>query len=333
MISFANSDYILLISGAVLLLGLLWGGYAWWRRYALRHAFSDEMIDRALGRRGRLVLLLRDVLILTALIVFGVTLLRPQWGEHGRQVHDEGTDLLIVLDVSRSMMAADVAPSRLDRARDALRLLAEKLEGDRIGLVLFAGSSFMQCPLTSDRGAFEMFLQAAGPDAIRSQGTDIGGALELAGRIFEKRNMTTRVVLLVTDGEDFEGRIDDALDDLTRKDVKVYAASVGYGSGAPVPLNVNAPGEYVRDYKGGNVVSKANAGILKDIAGKTGGRYFDLNSGFSGIVRMKADLGLERRSSNGIRFVTEKIERYQLFAVLTLLLLFLEMVLLDWRRR
>ncbi len=246
-----------------------------------------------------------------------------------REVSSEGVDLLVALDVSRSMLARDVNPSRIERARDAIRMMADSLRGDRVGLIVFAGEAFIQCPLTGDIGAFNMFLDGSGPGVVRAQGTDIGGAFEMAYRVFNKRRHTSRNFVLITDGEDHGENVDAALAKFRDLGVTVFTVAVGSDAGEVIPLGDNDPsGEvYQKDRDGKVVRSMKNSGLLRRIAGETGGEFIDISSGFSGVYRIIDTITDAERNIYGSRIVKEKKERYQIFALLLALLLMLELIL------
>src|SRR4030042_5545351 len=176
MLQFGNYTYmiyLLSVSAVALALFLF---YLMWRRRAVS-LLSRGVARDYLIRGSETIVLIKQIMVILSIFLFALVMLRPQWGEQVREVHNEGTDVLIALDVSPSMLAQDVKPNRLARARDAVRWIAESLKGDRIGLILFSGDAFLQCPLTNDYGAFMMFLDAASPDWISLKGTDIGMAL------------------------------------------------------------------------------------------------------------------------------------------------------------
>ena len=220
--TFANADYLYTIIAATVVVLLCIVFHGWRRRAVVRRIFPNEISGSVILGRNERALLAKEILLGCAVIVCALTLLRPQWGERTREVHKEGTDLLIVLDVSRSMNATDVVPSRLGRAKDAIRLAVDSLKGDRAGIVLFAGSAFLQCPLTADIGAFHMFLDSASSESVSTQGTDIGKALKIAEKVFKKKKTAAKMLLLISDGEDNEGSVMASVSELKDEGVTVY---------------------------------------------------------------------------------------------------------------
>jgi Ca-activated chloride channel homolog len=259
-------------------------------------------------------------------------MLAPQWGETVREVRKDGTDFLVVLDVSQSMYATDIKPTRLDRAKNAVRLVADSLARDRAGMVVFAGSAFLQCPLTTDIGAFSMFLDSASPSSVRIQGTDIGKALTVAARVFEKKRTQAKMLFLITDGEDHENNVQEALVKLKSLGVSVYTAGIGSETGGFVSIK-NGDGEMLlKDRSGEPVRTKVNVGLLKKIADETGGKYIDLNSSLAGVESIITALHSEQRTDFGSRMQKELEPRFYIPALFFLLFLIAELVISDRKR-
>ena len=330
---FANLIYIIYILLAASLVAALYGGYLFWKKMMLSRLIENPAVRSLLVRRVGTVTRIKICIIFFCIALFAFTVLRPRWGEHMREVSSEGVDLLVALDVSRSMLARDVSPSRIERSRDAIRMLAESLRGDRIGLIVFAGEAFIQCPLTSDLGAFSMFLDGSGPGVVRSQGTDIGSAFEMAYRVFSKRRHTSRNLVIITDGEDHAANVDAALAKFRDLGVTVFTAAVGSESGEVIPLGDDDPsGEvYQKDRDGKVVRTVKNTGLLRRIADETGGEFIDISGGFSGVYRIIDKISGAERNIYGSRIVKEKKEQYQVFALLLAFLLMLELMLPERR--
>lgn len=330
MMKFANLDYMIYIIPAAVFAVVLILFYGWWRRHSVKFMFRNRIPENI--KKNKIYILIRELFLIISILLFAVILLRPQWGTRLRPVTKEGSDLLIILDVSRSMNADDIEPSRLERAKSAVKYLSSELEGDRVALEIFAGESFLQCPFTSDIGAFHMFLDSISTNSLHVQGTDIGGALETAVKIFEKRKMTNRLVLLITDGEDHEKRIDEAVKLLKENDVKVYTASVGTSTGKPIPLKGESSELYKRDLNGSIVKSKTNTSLLKSIARKGGGDFIDLNKSFSGMKKMKSELRSHNAKKSQTQMVNEPLEQYQIFVIILFLFLLGELFIVPFRR-
>ena len=329
MMSFAGLEYLPVTLLLSLSVTAFFAFYMFWRRRAIR-AFSP-------GGRGmagsRKIIAVKEAMIITAVILSFVALLKPQCGEYPREVTGEGTDVLIALDVSRSMLARDADPDRLGRAKKGIRWIAESLSGDRIGLIVFAGDSFLLCPFTGDTGAFMMFLDSAGPDSVRLQGTDMGKMFDEAAGLYEKKRLTSKLLVVITDGEDNEGRAESGIDRFRELGVKVYAAGIGRDGGEFIPAgsDESVPDAYYRDRNGNLIKSSRNEDLLKKIASETGGAYCDITESFSGLGSIIDEIEKQQKSSNRPRVVREKIDRTWIFILLIILILGAEAVIAERR--
>ncbi|MBN2159215.1 MAG: VWA domain-containing protein [Spirochaetes bacterium] len=328
MIQFGNYTYLVYIVSVSAVVMALYAAYLLWKRHAValmqRGVARDHLI-----RGSQTVGKIKSVLMAVSIALCALLLLRPQWGEQVREVHSEGSDVLIALDVSPSMLAQDVKPSRLQHAKDAVRWLVESLKGDRVGLVLFSGDAFLQCPLTNDYGAFMMFLDAASPDSIHLKGTDIGMALRQAYRVFKDKRLTSRMLVIITDGEDHEGTAEEAAKMFRKMDVAVYTVGIGTGSGEVIPATGDdeTADNYYRDGSGKLIKTRKDASFLKRIAGLTRGAYIDISGSFSDLSFIIGIINDQRRNEYGSRIIKEPREHYQIFTLLLIMLLSLELML------
>lgn len=263
------------VVGLLLVLGL-WA--------ALRR---EAKVQRLLGARFAATLapgvstvrpLIQTALYAVGLMLLVVALGQPECGSHTELVKRTGIDVVVALDASKSMYARDVQPSRIERARLELMTLLDELKGDRVGLVVFAGDAFVQSPLTSDYAAVKLFLKAVNPDDMPQGGSDVGGALLLAETVLANADRQTgdKVVVLLSDGEDFGASVDEAVEKLRASNVRVYAVGIGSEAGEPIPL-LNRSGEvvgYKRDRSGQTVLTRLDGGGLRRIAELTSGEYF-----------------------------------------------------------
>jgi Ca-activated chloride channel family protein len=330
MITFENHQYALfiLLSGGVTLLIFIF--YCFIRRRTIRKIIPDKYARNLIILGSDSVIITKEILIILALAAVTIAMLRPQWGEARREVHSEGTDIIVALDVSRSMLARDIEPSRLERAKTAVKLIAESLHGDRIGLIVFAGESFLLCPLTSDIGAFMMFIDSAGPDSVRLQGTDMGAMFREALKIFEKKRLTSRTLVVITDGEDHEGGALSEAGRLESAGVRVYTLGVGRAEGDYIPAG-NGSGMFYRDREGNLIRTKRDTGLLKSLAEETNGIYMDINKNLSGIDKIIRELDNQQRISNGTRIINERIDRTWIFLLAAAVFIALEIIIPERR--
>jgi Ca-activated chloride channel family protein len=229
------------------------------------------------------------------------------------------------------MLARDVSPTRLERAKSAIRLIAESLKGDKIGLIIFAGDAFIQCPLTNDIGAFTMFLESVTPDSINVQGTDIGRMLAEAEKIYKKKNLSSKMLIVITDGEDHESKIDPEIEKFKELGVSVYALGIGK-SGALIPFeNKNEDENFYRDRSDSLIKTSQNENLLKELADKTGGFYIDITSSFSGINKIIDIIEGKDKAYYGSKMVKEKIDRTYIFLIILIIILSIEMFINECR--
>ena len=279
-----------------------------------------------LDRRRRRV---RAGLLTAAVTAFAVALAGPMWGFHWEEVKREGIDLVVAFDTSKSMLATDVAPNRLARAKLAVQDLLAELAGDRIGLVAFAGSAFVQCPLTLDRNAFRESLEAVEVGLIPRGGTNLTAALESGLEAFEGHQGSHQALVLITDGEDHEGKLDDAIKRATERGVKIFTVGIGTAEGELIPEEA---GGFLKDRKGQVIKSRLDEDTLKKLAIDTGGVYLHAAGADLGL----ADLYRDHIATMEKRELASTLERryehrYQLPLVLGLVLLVVEQLLGERR--
>lgn len=228
----------------------------------------------------------RAVVLCLAVALLGLALGGPMWGFRWQQVQREGIDLIIAIDTSRSMLATDVKPNRLARAKLAVQDLLAQVGGDRVGLVAFAGSAFLQCPLTLDFGAFSQSLEAIEAGIIPRGGTNLAAAIATSLDAFEGRQAEHQALVIITDGEDHGSDLDDAIKNATERGVKLYTVGIGTSDGELIPLE---QGGFLKDRSGQVVKSRLGEGILQKIANETGGAYLHATDTKFGLTELYRD--------------------------------------------
>jgi Ca-activated chloride channel homolog len=258
------------------------------------------------ARRG-----IKNVLLLLTVAGVGMALARPQWGEHTDRSHSLGHDILFALDCSNSMLASDVAPTRLQRAKLAMLDFMHRNPRGRLGLVAFAGQAFLQCPLTYEYGAFEESLMALDEKTIPIPGTDIGSALDEAFRAMRKSNRQ-KLLILLTDGEDLEKGGVRIAETLAKQNVVVFTVGVGTPAGAEIQvINEQGRQDLLRDSKGEVVRSRLDETTLRAIAQATGGAYYPLGPLGEGLAKVQLALESLETPSGSIPSRTFGVDRYQ----------------------
>jgi Ca-activated chloride channel homolog len=322
---------LLLVVAALALLSAL---SLWRRRRALRLA-AGPLAPRVAPTAGLARPLARRSLWLGGLLLLALALARPQCGARTEVTRRYGVDLVVALDVSRSMLARDVGPDRLTRAQLEVGALVDELAGDRVGLVIFAGRAFAACPLTTDAAAFRLFLRGAGPDSAPEPGTGLAEALRTSREVLEaaERGARSKVVLLVTDGEDQgQGAADEAAA-LADAGIRVFALAVGGREGVPIPLPdaSGAVAGYKKDGRGQTVLTRLDEATLVAVASRGNGEVFEVARPDRGIEAFRAALDKLARSEQAGRVSVAWEDRYALLAFPALLLLLGALLLAEAR--
>ncbi|MDA1028702.1 MAG: VWA domain-containing protein [Bacteroidetes bacterium] len=301
-----------------------------WRRTILANRFGDkELVARLTASISKRRRRWKAAFRVSGLLMLALALIGPRFGTQLREVKREGIDLVIALDVSASMMAEDIAPNRLSRAKNEIKNLVGELKGDRISLVTFAGDAFIQCPLTTDYGALRLFLDVADPSLIPTPGTDFGAALKMAIQAFEapsgdpNTEERTKAVLFVSDGENHVADLEAIVEEARQANIVLYSAGVGELEGAPIPEYRNGRIEdYKKDRAGAVVTTKLEESVLQDLA--RNGSYFRIAKTSSSLPRITSALSQLDKTSYGAEEFEEYEERYQWPLLLGLILLFVE---------
>ena len=322
MLMFARAHFLWLL----LLVPLILIGYALLRRARRKRMqrFGDEALVRALmpswsASKGWW----RTVLFCLGFACFSVGLARPLLGAKLVERETKGAEIMICLDVSNSMLAQDYSPDRLSRAKLAISRIVDRLQGDRIGLIIFAGSSFVQLPITTDYVSAKMFLGSINPQSVPIQGTAIGDAIRTAARSFSLQSEKSRAIIVITDGENHEDDAVDAARQVAETGIRIYTIGVGSVQGQPIPMD----GDLLKDKDGNIVVSRLDEETLKRIASvgngayvRAGGEEFGLNPILDEIRK------LEDERFNSVVF-EEYDEQFMYFFAAALIFFALEMLL------
>lgn len=300
------------------------------RRFGLRDTVA-RLTPETSSRRRRW----KAAIVTCAIALVALALAGPRFGTQLRDVKREGVDLVIALDVSASMLAEDVAPNRLDRAKNEIRKLLDELRGDRIGLVIFAGDAFLQCPLTTDYSAVRLFLDVAGPEAIAVPGTDFGAALDMAVQAFDipaesPDDGRSRALLFVSDGENHVADIEELADLARDENIVMYAAGVGETGGSPIPVYQNGRRTGFRENADGDIVStRLEENGLRQLS--EGGAYFRIARTSSSLSKITEALERLEKSEFAQEEFEEYEEKFQWPLALALLLLLIERSVPDRR--
>lgn len=321
MLIFAQPQYLVLL----FLVPLFIIGYAFWRAWFKKRIkkFGNESLVRQLmpswsGSKGWG----RIILFSLAFFFFVIGISRPQIGAKLKEHKTSGSEIMICLDVSNSMLAEDYSPNRLNRAKLAISRLADRLSEDRIGLIVFAGTSFVQLPITTDYVSAKMFLNSVNTESVPIQGTAIGDAILTAVKGFSIQSEHSRAIVVITDGENHEDDPVAAAKQAAELGIKVYTIGVGSSEGQPIPMN----GELLKDREGNIVVTRLDEDTLKEIAVAGDGAYIHAGNEEFGLNPIIDELKkMEAEEFNSVVF-EEYDEQFQYFLAIALVLLVIEML-------
>ncbi len=333
MFRFGSNEALFALLLIPLLAGFLWFAL-WQKRKALERFGETELVRKLAATVSRRGVMAKRILLLVGLTLLILALARPQFGTRIETVRREGQDIIVALDVSNSMLAEDIAPNRLERAKLAVARLIDRLEGDRVGLVAFAGDAFVQSPLTVDYAAARLFLNAMEPDLVPVQGTNLGAALAVSLGAFDEQERQHRVLIVITDGEDHEGEIDEAVARARESGIRIHTVGIGSPDGVPIP-DFDERGRrrgFKRDADGNVVTTRLEEATLRRIADETGGSYTRVTARGSELYALADEIaGMQGRQIEAQQ-LTQYEEQYQILLGLALALLLAEMLVPDRRR-
>jgi Ca-activated chloride channel family protein len=320
---FGSPEYFWLMFCIPVLIGLFILAHQW-KQAALARFASLALMKRLTPEKILQQQVLKWVLFLVFVFFAVLALTRPRFGVKMEMVERKGVDIIVALDISKSMLAEDVAPDRLERAKFETAKFIDLLKGDRVGIIVFAGESFVQCPLTLDYGAAKMFLDAVNTDWVQTQGTAIADAINQAIEAFSSQKNKSKVLIILSDGEDHIGDVETAAQKAAQQNIRIFTVGIGSESGVPIPVGKGKGNiVYKKDANGNLVMTRLNSLMLEKIAMEGHGKYFhagtslDMPGIYHEIAKMeKNELGTDRMN------IFE--EQYQAFLAIALLFLFLE---------
>ena len=329
MLLFADPKYLYLLL-LIPLIPLLYGVLRLLRRRRVR-AFGDPALVEALApSRSRSKGWVRVALLSLGMAFFIIGLARPQTGAKLAERRTRGAEIIVALDVSNSMLARDYTPNRLERAKLSISRLTEKLQEDRIGLVLFAGTSFVQLPVTTDYVSAKMFLNSIDTGSIPVQGTAIGDAIRLSIKSFSAQSEKSRVIIVISDGENHEDDPVAAAAQAAELGIKVYTIGVGSPDGQPIPME---DGDLLRDKDGEIVVTRLDEATLREVAKAGGGAYIHAGGEEFGLNPIIQDIRRMEDEEFGSVVFEEYDEQYMYFFAVALLLLVADMLIGERKPR
>lgn len=318
---FQHKEFIFLFAG-IAVLALLFMSLLQWKKKVTKR-IGDKNLVKALISNYSSKLFTSKLIVISAAFALGViAVMNPRKPGESTAVNKKGIDIAIALDVSKSMLAADFAPNRLERAKQFVTKLMNEMPNDRIALVLFAGKAYLQMPLTTDHGAAQLFVSSASPDAVPQQGTVISDALEMSANAFNATDKKFKTVLLISDGEDHDEDAVATAKKLSEKGVMINTIGIGSPEGSTIPDP--ATGDVKKDEAGNTVVSKLNEDVLKQIATETNGIYLRLQSSDEAVAVLTKQLSqIDKKSFTDISQINFKTF-FMWFAAAMFILLLVE---------
>lgn len=325
MFRFANPEYLIALY-FLPLIPIIFYLLFMNQRKNLRKFANTELHRILIPKHSRVKSWLKIILVTLAIALLVLSAANPQVGTRLEEVKQSGIDVFILLDVSLSMSAEDIKPNRLEKAKFQISSLINKLRGDRIGLIIFSGEAYVQIPLTTDYSASKLFLSAVDFKSVPQPGTAIASAINLAIKSFDYNASTQKVIVVITDGEDHEGDLIEAVNEAVSKELKIYTIGLGSPDGVPIPI-FSSQGQTIgfkKDQDGNTVLTRLDETVLKDIASKGNGKYYRGNNYEDYLDQIFKELSSLEKTEFGTKKVTDYEDRFYYFLAPAILLLILE---------
>lgn len=315
--------YLLLLLIPVLLLFIF---FQRWRKSSIAKFGTASLVYQLIPDFSNGKHILKFILLSLAYVFLILGLANPQLGTKQEKVKRSGIDVVIALDVSKSMLAEDVQPNRLARAKNFISNFVDQLKNDRLAIVVFAGRAYLQMPLSVDYSAAKLYLKTIGTESVPTQGTSISEAIDLANESFAQGDNKSKALIIISDGEDNEAGVEDALETASKNGIKVFTLAVGTDKGSPIPM---ANGDFKRDAEGNIVLSKVNIEAMRQYASKGNGKSFVLGSGKEEIDAIFKELGRITTKDFEEMVFTDYDDKFQYCLAIAALLLMIEYLISE----
>ena len=302
------------------------------KKKAIAEFGSPELLSTLMPLQSYKRETLKFILVLVALFFVILGVAGPQFGSKLQQVKKEGVELIIALDVSNSMMAQDIKPSRLDAAKQAISRMVEKLSDDKVGLIVFAGDAYVQLPITTDYSSAKLFRSGINTDIVPIQGTAIGTAIDLAAKSFTPDTEASKAIIVITDGENHQDDAIAAAKAAREKGIYVHTIGMGLAQGGPIPEKGN-PGQYMRDGSGNPIISKLDEETLKEIAKAGEGIFVRASNSNVGLNTLLDEIDRMDKTLLEERVFSDYAEKYQYFLIMALIFVLLDFMVLGRKNK
>ena len=319
MYLFDNPSYLYLTLIIPIVIIINWF-YMAWRNKIQKFFSNNKLLDQISPNRSNFKLNLKLVLELFVILFLSIALANPKIGTELKSINREGVDIVFAIDVSKSMLAEDVAPNRLTRSKRIISEIINSLSSDRVGIVAYAAQAIPQVPLTTDFASVKNFLQIIDTDMLSSQGTSIDSALNLSVNFFDQNSETNRVLILISDGEDHDDIPDSLIKLISENNINLITIGIGQEAGTTIPIKIDGTiDSYKKDSNGDVVITKRNSDILLKIASSSKGEYIDGNNTEDALELVKTKLDkIDKSEFESSQFVEYK-QQFQIFILLSLL--------------
>jgi Ca-activated chloride channel homolog len=329
---FANPDFLYLLLLLPVLV-LLWVINDYRRRKAVGRLGDEVLVKKLIPEYSTVRPSMKFFIFLVAFSFLIIVMARPQFGSKLEEVKKEGVEVIIALDVSNSMLAEDIQPDRLTRAKQALTRLIDNLDNDKIGLVVFAGDAYTQIPITTDYISAKMFLSTISPEMVPKQGTAIGSAIDLAMRSFSPGEGKSKAIIIITDGENHEDDPVAKAKEAAGMGIVIHTIGIGSSDGVPIPVTIGDKKDYLKDKDGNTVVSKVDEEILSKIAMTAGGNYVRASNSNIGLEEIFSQIKKMKKQEMESKMFTEYNDQFQVFSAIAIFFLLLEFIIMDRKNR
>lgn len=330
MFRFEHIEYLYLL-GLIPLLFVLFILMRYARRKAIDRLGNRLLLTQLMPGLSKYKHLVKFIILMLALFMLVIGWANPQWGTKKEKVKRKSVDVFIALDISQSMMAEDIRPNRMERARNFAMRLVQELRGERIGTIIFAGNAYLQMPLTTDYAAAAIFIKSANPKMAASQGTAISDAIDLAERSFEEENKQHKVLIIISDGENHDQEALDRAKEANENGLLIFTVGVGTTGGGFIPTIIGGRPDFKRDQTGNPVRSSLNEDLLKDLATAGNGAYFSLTDSDQIGAALRDRIAMVEKREFEQRSFNEYESYFQYFIGMALILIFIEF-LISYRR-
>jgi Ca-activated chloride channel homolog len=329
---FANPDflYLLLLLPVMVVLFII---NEIRKKKAIKKIGDEVLVNKLLPELSRIRPSIKFIFQLIGISIVIIILARPQFGSKLENVKKEGVEVIIALDVSNSMLAEDIQPNRLTRAKQALTRLIDNLDNDKIGLIVFAGDAYTQIPITTDYISAKMFLSAINPEMLPKQGTAIGAAIDLGMRSFSPGEGKSKAMIIITDGENHEDDPVSRAAEASKAGIVIHTIGIGSTEGVPVPVISGGKRDYLKDVDGNTVITKLDEDILKKIAVSAGGNYVRASNSNIGLDEVFSEIKKMKKQDMESTMYTEYNDQFQIFAAVALFLLLLDFIIMERKNR